>query len=92
MLGTLNAYRYDTNTQQWAIADCTGGLVNASTKLRVATLNILHDRYYFPWQAIVRSQERYSHLIVELKRLQADIIGLNEVTATGLSFILGKNL
>lgn len=92
MLSTLNSYRFDSNTQQWTVANNSSGSITASTKLRVATLNILHDRYYFPWQAIVRSQERYTHLIKELKTLQADIIGLNEVTVSGLSYLLGKNL
>jgi hypothetical protein len=93
MLSTqLNTYRYDSNTQQWAVATASSTSIDAGTKLRVATLNILHDRYYFPWQAIVRSQERYTHLIKELKTLQADIVGLNEVTVSGLSYILGKKI
>mmetsp|Transcript_28488 Transcript_28488/g.66835 ORF Transcript_28488/g.66835 Transcript_28488/m.66835 type:complete len:355 (+) Transcript_28488:77-1141(+) len=56
--------------------------------LRLATFNILAD--CFPWfvRLAIDSEKRFAALVEELKRLDADILVMNEVTANSLRYLL----
>merc|ERR1711904_667534 len=79
----------------WRYDSCKGGwtLVPANTQqashclarqLRLATLNVLHDKELTD---VLHHDVRYEAICLELSALDADIIGLNEVTATFLARI-----
>jgi len=56
----------------------------------VATFNILAD--CFPWyiRAAICSEDRFSALLERIQALDADVLGLNEVTAVALELLLSS--
>ena len=87
-------YAFHPATTAWILTDSTSDMPrrqpNASPKknLRIATLNVLAD--CFPWfvKLAIASKTRFAALVKEIERLDADVLGLNEVTPTVLQHLL----
>jgi len=86
---SIDSLRWDG--QAWGIADSSALRPEAKAPLctmRLATMNILTDT--FPWlvELAIASQERFERLVVEIPRLDATVLGLNEVSRTSLQMLL----
>jgi len=76
--------------EAWEVADGTPGAHadKVSRDFRLATMNILTD--FGPWfvRLAIGSEERFEKLIAEIARLDATVLGLNEVSRTSLQMLL----
>ena len=77
-------YFFDTKTESWT-EYTTERTSRSLDKLTVATLNVLFDIYQ---PELLFTDERRFKLIEELQALDADIIGLQEVTQPLLQILM----
>jgi len=87
------AFRFDKSLKKWMPQDTTKQSTNEKeipTKLRIATHNVLKVTNWF-LELIIRSPERFQKEMEILKELNADIIGLNEVTLPFLHLLQNQD-
>jgi hypothetical protein len=58
---------------------------------RLATMNILTDTFPAVVQMAISSHRRFEQLLVEIERLDATVLGLNEVSRTSLKSLLASD-
>jgi len=77
----------------WQVAkDADGVHANKhSPDFRLATMNILTDTCPWPIRLAIASQARFERLIIEISRLDATVLGLNEVSRTSLQMLLDSD-
>ena len=81
-------YRYSTEHRCWLVVEAAGASTDPTTldrPLRLATLNCLHD---LSLPDVLQHDVRHESICRELESLDADILGLNEVTAPLLERLL----
>ena len=82
-------WRFSRDHDKWARVDAADaepvGSLGTSNKLRLATFNCLHD-----WTLgdVLQHEVRHDAICQELAALNADVIGLNEVTRSLLERVL----
>lgn len=74
----------------WRVANGARGALagGAPSEFRLATMNILTETFPWPVRLAIGSEERYKKLITEISRLDATILGLNEVSQMSLQMLL----
>ena len=78
-------FRFDDDKSRWVHASSEAASDVLGRPLRLATLNCLHDHGD---AELLQHERRYDAILRELKTLDADVIGLNEVTRTLLERVL----
>lgn len=93
----LQVFQFDADAGDWVPVDRVGkavpepvareaeGAGAATPSLRLATFNVLADCFPFVVRLAINSPARFAALPLELQAVNADVVGLNEVTPTWLS-------
>lgn len=86
---TSGGWRFSREERRWVFAEPALSTVPATfgRPLRLATLNCLHDQTL---PEVLHHEVRHAAICRELRELEADVIGLNEVTRSLLERLLSE--
>ena len=88
----ISVFRFDRGSGEWVeagpTADHSPARPRTPATLRVATFNVLADCFPCVVEIAINSPARYAALPMELARIDADVVGLNEMTVRWLRALL----
>jgi poly(A) polymerase len=83
------AHSYLFKNKEWVTCTQTDNN-NPPSKVTIATINALSESGWMG-EFLIQSNKRYAHTLKTLNKLDADVIGMNEVTAKNLKIILSQS-